>query len=229
MGANLTTKALAWEVRLPGKRVSELGGKRPRGMLVLRSGEPDEESLTLPLAVARLLDAKQKAGEVHPESRAELLYVTRELARTCAAARVERLVDRRDYSTDELRTKLRLDGYSRQVIDDCVSHAREIGLVDDHRYADVYVRSKVAAGWGMVRIERELGRRGVDVQELEGWPYAYLDPDDELERAREVARTKRVNGARPYEKLVRYLCARGYSMGVARRAARETLDEREDA
>ena len=77
----------------------------------------------------------------------------------------------------------------------------------------------------MGRIARELSRYGIDTKDVRGWPYEYLDPEDELERALRVAQRKRVHGARTFEKLVRYLCNTGYTTGVATRAARMTLDD----
>jgi regulatory protein len=79
----------------------------------------------------------------------------------------------------------------------------------------------------MQRIERELEVRGIDVRDVPGWPYEYLDPEDELSRAKELAQTRRVSGPRAYEKLVRYLCTRGFTTSVASRAARQVLEERD--
>lgn len=222
------TTVPAWEVRLPDRHRASLGSSRPRAQLVIHPDAPDEERLTLPVSVAKVISSKQRSGEVRPASRAELLYMVSEVARSCAASRIERLVNRRDYSSDELRTKLRADGYAHKTIEEAIERAQRARLVDDRRYADVYIRSKVAAGWGMARIERELARRGVEASELPGWPYDYLDPDDELSRAKELAATRHYHGAHVFEKTVRYLCGRGFTLSVATRAARSVIDEQED-
>jgi regulatory protein len=194
----------------------------------MEPGSEQEERLVLPVAVARALEKRRDSGEIHPCSRAELRFIVGELARACASARIERLIDKRDYSAAELRDKLRRDGYADKTVETCVMRAIEARLVDDARYADVFVRSKLSAGWGAQRIERELSRRGVEVSILPGWPYEYFDPEDELTRALEVASRKRVREPHAYEKLVRFLCGRGFAPGVAHRAARRTLEERED-
>ena len=188
-----------------------------------------EERISLPKPVAKILHAKKASGEIEPSSRAELLYIVWDLARSCARTRIERLIDRREYSSQEVRDKLAADGYPKSVIEECLSYACEIGLVSDARYADSYIRSKVYSGWGMGRIVRELSQRGIDVTTVKGWPYDYLDPEDEVSRAINLARTKRVSSTRAYEKLVRFLCSRGYATGVAMKAARQVLDERDDA
>lgn len=214
-----------WEVKLPGRTRSSFDSRRPRATLVIHPQEPDEERLSIPVAVGRSLATRKKDGSLEVGSRAELLHTVGEVARRCASARIERLINMRDYSSDEIRQKLSMDGYAAKTIDACVRRAADAHLINDTRYADVFIRSKLSAGWGMARIERELARRGVEVDQLAGWPYEYLDPEDELSRACEVARRKGVHGAHPYERLVRHLCSRGFAMGVSRRAARAIMDE----
>lgn len=215
-----------WEVSLPDRRRPSSWGPRPRGTLIIGSGEA-QERISLPKEVARVLASKRRSGEVSPSSRTELLYLVGELSRRSASLRIERLIDRREYAADELRRKLGEDGYAQQVIEECVGRALSVGLVSDARFADSFIRSKVNAGWGMGRIERELRQRGIDVEGLGSWPYDYLDPDNELDRAVSLARTRRPGGRRPFEKLARFLCTRGFSASVARRAASIVVEERE--
>ncbi len=221
----MTSEAPVWSVELPDRRQASLGGPKPRATLVLYPDTDHEERMSIPRQVGRILSSKQKSGEVHPQSRAELLYVLGQLSRSCASSRIERLLDRREYAESELRDKLRQDGYTPKTIDACLERASAAGLVSNARYADSFIRSKVYAGWGMARIERELSNRGIDASQVEGWPYEYLDPDDEVSRAVDLAMTRRVSGARPYEKLVRFLCGRGFALGVAMRAARQVLGD----
>ena len=223
-----STAALSWDVCLPERRRAALGTQKPRGTLIIYAGSDNEEQLKIPLSVARILRSKRRSGEINPGSRAELLFMVGELSRTCAQLRIERLINRREYARSEVVEKLRQDGYNPQIIEDCVARACEIGLVSDARYADSFIRSKVYAGWGMARIERELSRKGIDVAQVRGWPYDYLDPEDELTRAVDIASTRRVSGATAYQKLVRFLCGRGFSTSVASRAARQVLDTRND-
>ena len=219
--------APAWEVSLPGGRAASSFDAPQTGVLIIHDGS-GEERISLPKQVAKLLSSKEKSGEISPASRKELLYIVWELLRTCARTRIERLIDRREYSSKEVEGKLVADGYPQGVIEECLERACEIGLVSDSRYADSFIRSKVYAGWGMGRISRELSQRGIEVSSVRGWPYDYLDPEDEVTRAVKLARTKHVSTARPYEKLVRYLCTKGYTTGVATRAARRVLAEREE-
>lgn len=220
--------ALAWEVALPKKgRVSSWGVK-PRATLLLWPDSPDEERMSIPTQVGRLLASKQRSGEVSPASRAELLYILGELSRSCARTRIERLIDRREYSSEEIRAKLKQDGYAQGTIDACVERAMEAGLVSDERFASAFIRSKLANGWGTLRISRELSHKGISLDDVAGWPEEFIDSDDEFSRAIVLARSKRVSGARAYERLVRYLCSKGYATGVAVRAAKQVMSEREE-
>lgn len=215
-----------WRIELPDRRAHALGSARPRARLLIESEARGEETLSIPASVGRVLLSRKRSGDLKPLSRAELLYNLDQTSRKLASARVASLVDRRDYSVKELSDKLRQDGYREEVVDDCVRRARDAGLVDDARFADVFIRTKVSAGWGARRIERELSHRGIEASELPGWPYEYLDPDDERERARELAERHHVSGKNQLQKMVRYLVGRGFSMGDAYDAARAVVGER---
>lgn len=215
-----------WQVELPGKDAPRSSwGARPKGVLRIESESHGSEAIRLPLAVARSLERKQRTGELDPSSRAELLYQVNQISSARAWDRIAKLVDRRDYSSKEAADKLRQDGYSQKVVEATVERAVKARLIDDRRFAEVYIRTKVSAGWGLRRIERELSRRGIEAQELPGWPYDYLDPEDERERALEVALRHRVTGKNQLQKMVRFLVGRGFATGVAYEAAREALGE----
>lgn len=215
-----------WQVELPDKNSARPSwGSRPRGLLRIESESHGSETISLPLAVARSLDRKQRSGELDPSSRAELLYQVGQISASKAMDRIAKLVDRRDYSSKEATDKLRQDGYTPSVVDATVARASDAHLIDDRRFAEVFVRTKVYAGWGMRRIERELSRRGIEAQELPGWPYDYLDPEGERERALEVARRHRVSGKNQLQKMVRFLMGRGFPTGVSYDVAREVLED----
>lgn len=222
----VSANAFQWSVLLPEQRSSSLsGGPRPKATLVFSTPERGEERLNVPLVVGKALQAEQDAGKRVGNSRAELLYHLRELSSRHASLRVERLINKRDYSSQELDEKLRMDGYHHAVREWVIGRAIDCGLVNDDRYASVFIRGKLASGWGTARIEHELMRKGIDASKLPGWPSAYLDGEDEDARALAVARTRRISDKRGYEKLVRFLCNRGYSLGCSIRVAQQVVDE----
>ena len=219
----MTERPFAWSVELPDRGALRMGDRRGRALLRVSSEAGGDEELRVALAVGkRLQGLSEEPGA--PASRAELLYRLGEISRACAHERMEALINRRDYSSLELFERLVDDGYSRAVAQGIVDRAREVGIVDDARFGAAFARSKVLAGWGRIRIERELARRGVSAADVPGWPDEFLSADDERERALSLASRRRLTGKNDYQKIVRFLCSRGYSLGLATSVAREVLD-----
>ena len=219
----MSDPSFSWSVELPSRGARPTGGRRARAELRISSGVGGDELLTVPVPVGRRL-ADLSKSDIGPASRAELLYRLGEASRSCAHARMEELVGRRDYSAQELSARLLEDGYSHAAVESVVGRAREVGVVDDARFGAAFARSKVLSGWGRIKIERELSRRGVDASDIPGWPDEFLSPDEERERARALASRRRLTGKNDYQKIVRFLCSRGYSLGLSTSVAREVAD-----
>lgn len=216
--------SLEWDVGLPAKSAACLGHRKPCGTITVSTGTHGDESFSVPLSVARKMRAEREAGRLNPGSRNELVHQMGEIARGCASLRVIGLVEKRDYSSKEIADKLSLDGYARPVIEAAVARAVDSRLVDDARYADVFIRSRVGQGWGSLKIERELGRRGISVESVAGWPESFFSDVCEEDVAYELARGRRLTGKNDYEKIVRFLYGRGYSGSISSRVARRLLD-----
>lgn len=218
---------MVWEVTLPDRQPSldSYNRKKPQAVLTITTDARGTEHLHIPVSVGKLLNTKREAEEVNPASRAELLYLVREISLRHAAARIERLVNKREYATVELDQKLTLDGFAPSVRQEALMRAQECGLVSDARYGASYVRTKLSSGWGISRIERELKSRGIALEDLPGWPEDFVDEDSEDDRAYRIACTRRFSDKNGYEKLVRYLCGRGFALGCAMRVARRVADE----
>lgn len=219
--------SFGWNVELPERGSASLGGRRPLATLVVTSSTHGQERISVPKAVGRRLASLADSDGEQPVSRAELLYRVRSMSLELARSKAEELLNRRDYSSSELAAKLREAGYHPSVADEVVARFVEVGLLDDRRFAELFARSKAAAGWGRIKIERELARRGVDATQLEGWPSGYLE-EDESETAFALASRRRLSGKNDFQKLVRFLCGRGFPMGVAMDAAKRVLAEAEE-
>ena len=215
--------SFSWEVVLPERTSMGIGGARPCATLCLHVGTELEE-LAVPGRVGRALQREQAQGNIGAANRRELLATLRATSTKVAKGMVVQMATRRDHSEHEVRAKLRREGFSQQVCNEVLAFAVSCGLVSNRRFAEGFVRAKVAAGWGVSRIERELSARGVDAQALPDWPHAYLDPDDEFERALAVASHKRVREPNAYGKLMRFLMGRGFTYGVASKAAKRALE-----
>lgn len=218
--------SFSWDVELPERGSASLGGRRPLATLVICSESHGQERIPISKAVGRRLVSLLESDGEQPSGRSELLYRVRAISLELARSKAEDLLNRRDYSSSELAAKLREAGYHPSVADEVVARFVEVGLLDDGRFAELFARSKSAAGWGRIKIERELARRGVDATQLEGWPSGYLE-EDESEMAFALASRRRLSGKNDFQKLVRFLCGRGFPMGVAMDAAKRVLAEAE--
>ena len=219
--------SFSWDVELPERGSASLGGRRPLATLAICSESHGQERIPIPKAVGRRLVSLLESDGDQPSGRSELLYRVRVISLELARSKAEELLNRRDYSSSELAAKLREAGYHPSVADEVVARFVEVGLLDDRRFAELFARSKAAAGWGHTKIERELARRGVDATQLEGWPSGYLE-EDESETAFALASRRRLSGKNDFQKLVRFLCGRGFPMGVAMDAAKRVLAEAEE-
>lgn len=227
MASSTHQARLAWSVSLPGRGadVPSLGRRKPRATIAVTAADGSLEELSVPLSVGKAASSRQRSGEFAPTSRNELVHVLKRLQEAKAHDRIAGLVNKRDYSSHELREKLMADGYWKGIVEVCVARAIETGIVNDARYADVFIRSKAYAGWGRSRIERGLAQKGIEPADVPGWPDAYLPEEGEDERAYEVASHRRFTGGNPYAKVVRFLGARGFSLRVAHAVASRLRDE----
>ena len=219
--------SFSWDVELPERGSASLGGRRPLATLAICSESHGQERIPIPKAVGRRLVSLLESDGDQPSGRSELLYRVRVISLELARSKAEELLNRRDYSSSELAAKLREAGYHSSVADEVVARFVEVGLLNDGRFAELFASSKAAAGWGRIKIERELARRGVDATQLEGWPSGYLE-EDESETAFALASRRHLSGKNDFQKLVRFLCGRGFPMGVAMDAAKRVLAEAEE-
>ena len=71
------------------------------------------------------------------------------------------LLARREYARLELRRRLQLKFSEHELVDTALEQLAAEGLLSDQRFAESYVRYRVAAGFGPHRIKLELRERGV--------------------------------------------------------------------
>ena len=72
-----------------------------------------------------------------------------------------RLLARREHSRLELSMKLRQRRVDAGVIEDVLDDFEERGWLDDGRFAEVFVRQRMDAGYGPLKILADLQQRGV--------------------------------------------------------------------
>lgn len=218
------TEGIEWDVALPERVGTRIGGRRPRATLCLETTEYGSERLEVPLAVGRRLSSARASGKLASPSRSELLSEAGAVERSCARERAGLLVGKRDYAARELVRRLLEDGYSHAAADEVVARFAELGIVDDERFSVAFARSKAASGWGRERVVRELSRRGVADEVIERALDEALGGQGERDRALAAARSRRFGGKDPFAQAVRFLCGRGFSLSLALDVARLVTD-----
>jgi regulatory protein len=188
------------------KEIHETGIDRRARLLLFDNGEDMRTAAT----VVKALDIE--VGSEYPGI-AELRELVNAAEAQQARERALRLLNARDRSAHELRTRLSQDGYSARVVDALVARYIEVGLIDDARYTESFVNSALAARKGWRRICRELERRGIATADV-----TPPKPDDELQRALSVIERLPVSTGKERERALRRLVTKGYAYEVAKRA-----------
>jgi len=144
-----------------------------------------------------------------------------EEARKCA----HRIIRAREKTSFELLKRLQEKGHNKEDAQAVVERFVEVGLVDDARYTEIYIRGAQSSNKGWQRILRELNKRGIDTELLEPPP-----EDEELERASAAIERFSVATHKEREKALRRLVTRGFSYGIAKQAiAARKLEDGVDA
>lgn len=92
-----------------------------------------------------------------------------------AFKKIARLVKVRDRSCDEVRCRLIRDGIEEIDVEKAIERACACSFLDDDRFADVLIRSRLRAGKGLDGIVRELKSHGIDPESINGFPERYLE------------------------------------------------------
>jgi regulatory protein len=131
-------------------------------------------------------------------------------------------------SRSDLEKKLAQRGVPDEIGARLLDRFEEVGLVDDAAFAREWVAQR-QEGRGLARraLAQELRRKGID-DEVAREALDDIDPEDEVDAARELVRRKlrSVRGLEPdkaVRRLVGMLARKGHSSSVAFRVVREEL------
>ena len=143
--------------------------------------------------------------------------------RQTAFERALKSISVRERTEHEVREFLARRGYEREVIGDVVRSLREERLVDDAGYARRFAEDRrLIDQWGSDRIARDLARRGIGLELIEG-ALSGIDAADELQTAIELLDRRfpmPFEGDRERDKAWRMLVRRGYGPELAYSAVR---------
>jgi regulatory protein len=140
------------------------------------------------------------------------------------------LLARREHSRKELKTKLRQGGYEGDEAAAALDRLGEQHYQDDDRFAEVLLRSRIAQGYGPLRLRVELKSHGLAdarIREL-------LDEAEVDWAASAAAQLRRRYGgagtADPAERTRRaqFLLRRGFAAATVRSVTHADVDEADD-
>lgn len=182
--------------------------------------EGEEQPLTIGSEAARRRNLR--AGVILTDAQfSQLEQEARQYACNQVAAR---MLAGREHSERELSVKLRRRGFEAEVVKVVVRRYRQMGAVDDARYAEMIGRSLVERKpCGKAYVSAYLQKRGVARELAEAAAEALLAGRDETERAIAALEQRRSAWAEFELETVRrkaynYLARRGFGFAAAKNA-----------
>jgi regulatory protein len=198
-------------------RIEDAGPERRARRLVFDDGSPPRITSA---TVAKELRLEE--GLDLPMAGLEAALAQAEPIR--AKERALRLLRYRERSVAELARKLEGSGYDVALATAIVAHCQELGLVDDERFAEMWVHSRNATGHGARRIRQELAQKGVAPTVISAALERECPADQEFDRAQACLRGQRAQNPKDRERLARRLVSRGFDLATALRAVDEPCD-----
>lgn len=137
-----------------------------------------------------------------------------------AFRKIERLACRREQASEALRRRLVREGFEEEAVEVALERAMRCGLVDDGRYAEVLVRSRLAQGRGRRGIAAELAGLGIEVETVAALSDGSADDNSEVERALDLLARKPPRARNRRDAAYRRLVQKGFAADAAVTAAR---------
>jgi regulatory protein len=128
-----------------------------------------------------------------------------------------RLISRAEQTGFGLGHKLEKAGYSRPCVNAVLARLRELGIVDDSRYARMWLQARLAhRAEGPRRLLAALRRRGISRQNAEEALRTVLSPAAEKILLDNYLKKERLSGTDETQAVVRVLKREGFSPGLIR-------------
>ena len=117
--------------------------------------------------------------------------------------------------TDEERTRI-------------LRHLIEEKYIDDHRYAEAYVRDKYRFNkWGRIKIAQGLRMKDIDNETINA-ALESIDEKEYLSILQDLIKSKRRSTKGKNSKLIRFATSRGFEFGAIRECLGEDFDDNEE-
>lgn len=132
-------------------------------------------------------------------------------------------------SEKQLRIKLKDKGYDLQFIDKAIIKLKQQKYLDDERYSEMLINSKInISKYGKRKIKEALYEKGIDREIIEE-KIKMVTEEDELERAyslgiKKFKTLKEVDTRKNSIKLSNYLVNKGFDYSIVKKAVSKVLD-----
>lgn len=146
-----------------------------------------------------------------------------------------RLLNYRMRTRSELEQRLQKKGYPQTVVERVLARMGEIGLLDDSKFADAFVASKISSRpVGKRMLEHGLREKGVGKEIAHEAVSRISDEETQLHLALRAAETKmrslrRFAPDKRREKLIAFLARRGFDWWVIRKVTGKIFKGEADA
>ena len=152
-----------------------------------------------------------------------------------AMTEAHRLIDHRMRTRRELAVKLKARGRPDEVIDQVLDRLEHAGLIDDGRFARLWIDERLRrrpAGLSLLR--RELRQKGIDAEIVDTALEESASREGETERAYEALRRQyhryaRLDRDAAHRRMVAFLGRRGFGQAVIYQVVHRVLDEIEES
>jgi regulatory protein len=131
-----------------------------------------------------------------------------------------RMLSIRAHSEGDLIKKLRAKGFAKSAIDDVLKDCHRLELIDDAKFAEMYVSELRSGGAGMRLIKMKLRSKGISEELSKVELEEKSSVDDEIKAAKialskkEKALARESDPRKKREKLYRYLASKGFNFDV---------------
>ena len=146
-------------------------------------------------------------------------------AESSAFKKIERLVSVRDRSVFETKKRLAKEDFSETAILHAVDKALRCNYLNDQRFADSLVRSRLSQDKGIEGIKRELDEHEISPTVYQPILDSYIELyPSEISRALHLLERKPPRAKNKQQAAFSKLVRSGYSTAIASAAAREWID-----
>lgn len=132
------------------------------------------------------------------------------------------LLARREHSRFELQRKLARREFSEAIVNTVLNELQADGLLDEQRFAEAFVRSRVGRGKGPLKVRADLVARGVDdnlageVLAASAVDWASLAAEALIKRFGNAPAGTAAGDFKARARCMRFLAQRGFTSGQSR-------------